>query len=81
MVGKIAAYEAAALASQNPELSELERTEAAQEAVGILGDIANKEINQEVVAAVNDLLGITPADDDSDDSGTDSDNTDNESAT
>lgn len=58
-VGLIAQYEAAVYAAREAATEE-EQAELEQTAMGFLGQAANKEINEEVVSAVNDLLGIEP---------------------
>lgn len=60
MVGQIAAYEQAVEDARSLETSE-ERAIAEEQAVGMLADISNKDVDQEVVNAVNELLGIGPA--------------------
>lgn len=58
-VGLIAQYEAAVYAAREAATEE-EQAALEQTAMGFLGQAANKEINEEVVSAVNDLLGIEP---------------------
>ncbi|MBR9868240.1 MAG: hypothetical protein GYB20_13330 [Oceanospirillales bacterium] len=58
-VGLIAQYEAAVYAAREAATEE-EQAELEQTAMGFLGQAANKEINEEVVSAVNALLSIEP---------------------
>lgn len=58
-VGLIAQYEAAVHAAREASTAE-EQAELEQTAMDFLGQAANKEINEAVVSAVNDLLGIAP---------------------
>lgn len=59
-VGLLGQYEAAVNAARDAT-SEEERADLEQAAIEILGQAANKELNEEVTTAVNSLLGIEPA--------------------
>ena len=61
-VGLLGQYEAAVNAARDA-ISEEERADLEQTAIEILGQAANKELNEEVVSAVDALLGIESAPD------------------
>ncbi|GGK58565.1 hypothetical protein [Amphritea balenae] len=70
-VGLIAQYEASITAAHAAE-SEEERTQHELEAMGFLGQAANKELNTEVIEAVNELLDLAEeVSEDTDDGSTD----------
>ncbi|UTW04367.1 hypothetical protein KDX31_04995 [Amphritea atlantica] len=78
-VGLIAQYEAAVYAAREASTEE-EQAELEQAAMGFLGQAANKEINEAVVSAVNDLLGIAAEAEPESDSGPQAENQDSATA-